>query len=330
MTNILKPLIAILIFASCQDEKEVEPPVERQPVNVSFSVGGEIDLENENPIGGRVPGDLGTVYGVAIHKKVDDRTTFYLGGVFNSLDHIQTDLFSDESYVVYFSALQRGTSLGLAYDKIGDDIVFTRLFSTILRLENEFLDYLGQGFHIQANDIATYEDENSIDVTISNSLVDRFDGKVELNNPSESDSVVTIQLRRVSFGLAFRAENLDDNDTLQITLYSGPGSPFDYHLTRSDPENYQIRTLEDNGFDITNDQVVNLHSTFELKVYDDSNSFVRNRLLTIQDIIVKRNVKRTYVVDLNDFGNGAGGRNSFQLDYIDDDLVDEGEFAIGG
>lgn len=329
MTNIFKSLIAILIFVSCQDEKEVKPFVDRQPVNVSFSVKGEIDLESENPIGGK-KNDLGTLYGVAIHKKANERSTFYLGGVFNSLDKIKVDLFSDENYVIYFSALQKGTSLGLAYDRIGNDIVFTRIFSNTLKLENKFLDYNEPEFNIRANDIAAYERENSIDVTISNSLVDRFDGKVELNSLSENDTIITVQLKRVSFGLAFRGVNLDNNDTLQITLYSGPGSPFDYHLTSLNPEDYQIRTLKDNGFDIADDQEVNLYSSFELKVYDDSNSFVRNRLLILQDIIVKRNVKRTYVIDINDFGNGSEGSNSFQLDYMDDNLIDEGEFSIGG
>lgn len=323
-------LFALIAIGACQSKNEVEPLVNREAVNISFSLEGEIDLESESPMTGRVNGDLGIIYGVTINKKVDQTESFYLEGVFNNLENISAKLFSDESYIIYFSALQDGTGLGPAYETSGDSIVFTHLFGqNSLKLGNKFINN-DQLFYLQSNSIAAYERNDLIDNTYSNALVDRFDGKVEVNNPSTDDSVIPIQLRRVSFGLAFRVENIDSNDTLQITLSSTPGSPFDYNLTQTNPQEYQIRTLKDNGFEISDTETVILYSSFNLKVYDDSGAFVREKLLSTQDIIGKRNVKKTYVINLNDFGEGTAGRKSVLVEYQDDNLVDEGEVFIGG
>ncbi|MEM9340079.1 MAG: hypothetical protein AAGA66_15190, partial [Bacteroidota bacterium] len=293
MKFLIKCVCLSIVLFSCNSENN-EVTVNGLPVEVSFTFDGDISYEDETPIDGRIENDLGTVFGVTINKSIDGNESFYLEGVFNSLDNMKVDLFSDESYVIYISALQNGTSLGLAQYESNGGIYFNRLFGeSDLELNNQFVDN-EQFINLPSNSIASYYDENIIEDAFLHALIDRFNGKLEVISPTESDSVITIDLKRTSFGLAIRAENIDANDTLTVDLFSA-GSTISYKLFNNEAEGYQIRTVNED-FTISDDQTATFQSEFNLKIYDESNQFVRERLLSTQSVTGKRNIKRTYVI----------------------------------
>ncbi|MEL6561188.1 MAG: hypothetical protein AAFQ94_23555 [Bacteroidota bacterium] len=317
-----------LCMACTDDDTNIEDEI-GEAINIKFDVEGEIDLIDESPIGGgRIEGDLGTVFGIQIARKVDNQEVFYREGIFNDLSKAEIELFSDESYVIYFSALQDGTSEGLAYYEDAGDTILSKAFGESRVLDNAYSDFI-RANQITEGGFDTYVGPDSVFEGQSSSIIDRFNQKVEIDNPGEADSLITIDLKRASFGLAFRADSIDNNDILKIRF--GSLTAIYYQLDSTNNEGFHIITLPTIYPEFVHPDEFEQELTVNigLDVYDENGDFERERILTIQPITVKRNVKRTYVVNVAGFIDGTNaGKSGFGINFLDDELIDEGEFQI--
>lgn len=326
--NYLLVALIITFFSSCNDDEDIAGDDVKEALKIKFELGGEFELLGETPIGGRTENDLGTIYGVTIWKVIDGTTFYDAEGVFNDLSKIDYEFFSDETYNVFISAVNPGTSQGLSYYENSEDTILTKAFGES-RILNQFSTFgpannihWANGFEVKINDDSTYSDD-------TRPIVDKFNGYVSMVNPSESDSVITIDMRRHSFGLAFKVTNIDNNDKLRVKFGTHNVA---YRLDSVNNESYQIRVIYDNvnhETPIADDYEEGISVTLELDIYDENGNFAREKILTTRNVSVKRNVKRTYLIDIADFlGDGNTQDSEFELRYLDEELIDEGEFQF--
>lgn len=291
-------------FVTCSNE-EVEPN-SSEKVTVNFDLTGHfLDIEN-TPLG-RATGN--NFYGIQVYTITNTGNKIpYAFGTLSSLEDVTIDLIKSQKYkfevTVVIDGADSFTPAGdFTWSSVKDEYMGKFTYSTSLKIKpNETSSYAYLPF-------------------------DRYYGVLEEYLPTENGTV-TIDTKRVSYGIKFIAENLYNGClTVKYSYYPYLEIPVD--LTSDNPSHEQVLTfsglLENvyNFYDSHTDEI-SFTLTWKLNADDPGTS------LGTYNVTVKPNVKSTVKINVNSIGTSSNGItiNTDETDMIEEEYtLENGELS---
>nr|DAI40293.1 MAG TPA: hypothetical protein [Caudoviricetes sp.] len=296
MKNLLF-LICIITFWACSSVSEGEPEPEPEPIPeepkeyiVSLGLTGEIDIE-ESPLSKASGNDL---YGIQVYSKTStNEYTPYAYGLFDDKSKMTIKLLEGYSYKFQVTMVVDGKNKIYYYNGgyyepfillgVNKSLELTNLLS----LDNKiYLSYIDKGSTWVVAGTSNFE---SCEVA----PIERYYGEIENYNPTENGSI-SINMKRVSFGIKFIAEGLTEGK-LKINIKEAPELNIPYGQTEIQ-DIFTFKNTYPNGLTWTKDDY---SETIPVSISWEKVDGAVVPLIN-KDITFKRNVLTTITIKVKD------------------------------
>lgn len=294
-------LFAVLMcvnFASCSSENDVPQSDEKVTVNFKYT-GHILDIQN-SPLG-RAAGD--DLYAIQVYTitNTGDKVP-YAFGAFASLEDVTIELIKSQKYKFETTVVIDG------YDKFDLDGDF--FWSEV---KNEYLDKFTYKSNLK---IYPEQTESYTDLPF-----DRYYGVLEEYSPTE-DGIVIIDTKRMSYGIKFVAEQMN-NGYLTVKYDYAYLVSETVNLTIDQPEYEKIYTFEgllSNVYKFYDTHEGGINFTVIWKQNDDD----EGTSLGTYTVKIKPNVKSTVKINVNSIGTTPNGITI----NVDNSKMNEEEFTL--
>ena len=192
------PLLFVLGMTSCSKEESTSAE-EAKEYNVSLKFNGEITTADTPLTRGTATNDL---IGVQVYQD----GTQYAYGLFDNIEDININLFSDHKYKFVVTVVKDGKNkISSAYgDVVSPSCPLNNQRDVFTYLKNEFT-YTDKNYYVGLGSGYSYTKYGDY----SYPETDRFYGEVDNYTPTENGSL-TIDLKRTAFGLKYEVSGVTD------------------------------------------------------------------------------------------------------------------------
>lgn len=293
MKNLLFLICMITLCWSCSSGSEGEPepePIPGEPKEYIVSLGltGEIDIE-ESPLSKASGNDL---YGIQVYSKTSTTEyTPYAYGLFDDKSLMNIKLLEGYNYKFQVTMIVDGKN------RIGcqNNNKYSQPFHTVnpmgyCTLSNLF-NYTNANYMVIDDGFTDIKLGGILNIHIAN--VERFYGEIENYNPTENGSI-SINMKRVSFGVKFIAEDLTEGK-LKINIKEAPELNIPYGQTEIQ-DIFTFKNTYPNGLTWTKD---NYSETIPVSISWEKADGAIVPLIN-KDITFKRNVLTTVTIKVKD------------------------------
>ena len=319
MKNLSLALIALMLFGCGKKDEDVSPipPVEKSTVSLNFNGDIFTSFDDYLPSRTLAPEDL-TYFGIIVSRvDSDSNELFYANGVFNSEENVTVDLNPTESYRFEVVAVSKGTGYGLVVSN-GNVSIANGLFP----ISNAFSFEEMNNFRVHYPYYYVYNSSDSTSNTrfINSAPVDAFYEESDLFTIG-SDTSITIDLMRVSYGLGFDVENLTSGE-----VHLDVGSLYDIVLTPENADQNGIYCFPTYHSNVSENHTHDFLVSASKIERDSAGNISSNILLGSQTIQVERNIMRVFHFELDDTGEALTNTNT--LFSFDEDMTIEQDSIV--
>jgi len=275
-------LMAVLMcvnFAACSSE-EAEPNFSEK-VTVNFDFTGHLLDIQDTPLGRAASDDL---YGIQVYTITNTGDKLpYAYGCFTSLENVTLDLIKSQKYkfeaTVIIEGYENASLAGdFSWNDFKDEVMGKFTYKTTTKIE--------------PGSIGSY----------ANLPYDRYYGILEEYSPTENGTV-TIDTKRMSYGIKFIAENMNNG---YLTIAYDYGANKTVNLTTDAPTHEQIYTIYatlSNVYKFYDTYSTTISATITWKQNDDDTGTP----LGTFSITIKPNVKSVVKINVSSIGTTSNG-----------------------
>lgn len=314
-------LSLILIIYACQEDDNEDYNPEASLTNVSLEIDGDfLTSFSEYLPSGRINNLEKTYLGIKVYRISNNTNLFYANGVFSELEDLNIQLNSSESYAFEVGAIRTGTSNGLCIENNaieafrGSNHEITNSFSF------DELEYFKPN---ETSNTSLFIDlDSSTCNTQFTPEIDFFYANID-DYQIESDSSITINLARVSYGLGFKVTGLDSGQVV-LNVSNNLATNYDLTLNSIDTTMHTIRVFDGNydANEITDQFEEDLLVEANWILRDNEGNILENQLIGTNTITVKRNVLRMFNFSF-DLDASTSSGNRLGLEFEDEMTPEE-------
>jgi hypothetical protein len=200
-------LMSLFLYGCAQDELITEQEETEEVYTVSLKLNGDIQVEN-SPLS-RAETDSRDLYGIQVYRNGN----YFAAGMFTKTDNITIDLVAGSTYKFVCTVVKEGqdkcyysSSYGFGYSS--GSAFRCSYGNTLWSWRNNFY-YSNSSSYSLLNLSESYISYGNSSTSVLNAEIDRFYGELDNYTPSVN-GVVSLDLKRVSFGLKLQVTNIKE------------------------------------------------------------------------------------------------------------------------